>query len=162
TAGMCTSGAEAVAAVTPAADNTPGDTLLAKLAYLQANPPAQYKEPGPFGGVAGVFLQLTKEAGLHYNVSLMAASSATLTGQLNNKGSEAGTLPLIASAKWDHVVMHDQSFRPLPTSVTVNGHGVPTRGVPTGFQSGVEGLINAIQLADTAAGKRFAAITLYE
>ena len=159
---MCTAGAEAVAAVTPTAANTPGGALLGQLAYLQANPSAQYTEPGPFGGVAGVFLQFTKEAGLHYNVSFIAVSSATLTGYLNNKGSEAGMLPLIASAKWDHVVMHDQSFRPLPTSVTVNGQGVPTRGVPTGFQSGVDGLINAIQLADTAASKRNAAITLYE
>jgi hypothetical protein len=58
--------------------------------------------------------------------------------------------------------MHDQSFRPLPTTVTVNGQAVPTRGVPTGFQSGVDGLINAIQLADAAASKRNAAITLYE
>jgi hypothetical protein len=71
-------------------------------------------------------------------------------------------LPLIASAKWDHVVMHDQSFRPLPTTVTVNGLSVPTRGVPTGFQSGVAGLISDIQAADAAASKKNAAITLYE
>ena len=161
-AGMCTSGAEAVAAVTPTAASTPGGTLLGQLAYLQANPSAQYTEVGPFGGVAGVFLQFTREAGLHYNVSLVAVSSATLSGYLGNKGNEAGMLPLIASAKWDHVVMHDQSFRPLPTSVTVNGQGVPTRGVPTGFQSGVNGLISAIQAADAAASKKNAAITLTE
>jgi hypothetical protein len=161
-AGMCTSGAEAIAAVTPTAANTPGGTLLGQLAYLQANPSAQYTEPGPFGGVAGVFLQFTKEAGLHYNVSLVAVSSATLSGYLGNKGNEAGMLPLIANARWDHVVLHDQSFRPLPTTVTVNGVGVPTRGVPTGFQSGVSGLISAIQAADAAASKKNAAITLYE
>jgi hypothetical protein len=161
-AGMCTSGAEAVAAVTPTAANTPGGTLPGKLAYLQANPSAQYTEVGPFGGVAGVFLQFTREAGLRYNVSLVAVSSATLSGYLGNKGNEAGMLPLIANAKWDHVVMHDQSFRPLPTTVTVGGEGVPTRGVPTGFQSGVNGLINAIQAADAAANKKNAAITLTE
>jgi hypothetical protein len=159
---MCTSGAEAVAAVTPTAANTPGATLLDQLTYLQNNPSAQLTEPGPFGGVAGVFLQFTKEAGLHYNVSLMTISSATLTGWLNNKGNEAGLLPLIASAKWDHVVMQDQSFRPLPTTVTVNGQSVPTRGVPTGFQSGVTGLIDAIHAADAAGGRAKAAITLYE
>jgi len=159
---MCTSAVEGVAAVTPTAANTPGATLLDQLAYLQANPSAQLTEPGPFGGVAGVFLQFTKEAGLHYNVSLMTVSSATLTGWLNNKGSELGDLPLIASAKWDHVVMQDQSFRPLPTTVTVNGLSVPTRGVPTGFQSGVTGLINAIHAADAAAHKANAAITLYQ
>jgi hypothetical protein len=160
--GLCTSGAEAVAPVTPTTANTPGGTLLGQLNYLQSNPSAQFTEVGPFGGVAGVFLQFTKEAGLHYDVSLIAVSSATLTGYLSNKGSEAGMLPLIASAKWDHVVMHDQSFRPLPTTVTVNGQSVPTRGVPTGFRSGADGLINAIQLADAAASKRNAAITLYE
>jgi hypothetical protein len=160
--GLCTSGAEAVAPVTPTTANTPGGTPLGQLNYLQSNPSAQFTEVGPFGGVAGVFLQFTKEAGLHYDVSLIAVSSATLTGYLSNKGSEAGMLPLIASAKWDHVVMHDQSFRPLPTTVTVNGQSVPTRGVPTGFQSGADGLINAIQLADAAASKRNAAITLYE
>jgi hypothetical protein len=161
-AGMCTSGAEAVAAVTPTAASTPGANLLAQLTYLQANPTADYTEVGPFGGVAGVFLQFTKEAGLRYDVSLVAVSSATLSGYLGNKGNELNMLPLIASAKWDHVVMHDQSFRPLPTTVTVNGVGVPTRGVPTGFQSGVNGLIADIQAADAAAGKKNAAITLYE
>ena len=35
---MCTSGAEAVAAVTPTAANTPGATLLDQLTYLQNNP----------------------------------------------------------------------------------------------------------------------------
>jgi hypothetical protein len=160
--GMCSSGAEAVAARTPTAANTPGGTLLDQLTYLQNNPSAQLTEPGPFGGVAGVFLQFTKEARLHYNVSLMTISSATLTGWLNNKGSEAGLLPLIASAKWDHVVMQDQSFRPLPATITVNGQSVPTRGVPTGFQSGVNGLIDAIHAADAAAHKANAAVTLYE
>ena len=160
--GPCTSGAEAVAPVTPTTANTPGGTLLGQLNYLQSNPSAQYTEVGPFSGVAGVFLQFTREAGLHYDVSLIAVSSATLTGYLNNKGSEAGMLPLVASAKWDHVVMHDQSFRPLPTTVTVNGQSVPTRGVPTGFQSGVTGLIDAIHAADAKAGKAKAAVTLYE
>jgi hypothetical protein len=160
--GMCTSGAEAVAAVTPTTANTPGGTLLGQLEYLQSNPSAQYTEVGPFGGVAGVFLQFTKEAGLHYDVSLIAVSSATLKGYLNNKGSEAGILPLIESAKYDHVVMQDQSFEPLPAAITVNGQSVPTRGDPTSFQAGVTGLVNAIHSADAAAGKANASITLYE
>ena len=118
--GACTSGAGAVAPVTPMVDNTPGATLQDKLNYLQAHPSAQYTETGPFSGVAGVFLQFTKEAGLHYDVSLVSVSSATLSGFLNNTGSEAGMLPLIANAKWNQVVMADQRFRPLPTTVTVN------------------------------------------
>jgi len=158
--GACTSGAGAVAPVTPTTANTPGGTVLGQLNYLQSNPSAQYTEPGPFSGVAGVFLQFTKEAGLHYDVSLVSVSSATLSGFLSNSGSEAGMLPLIANAKWNQVVMQDQSFRPLPSTITVNGQSVPTRGNPAGFQSGVTGLVNAIDSADAAAGKTNAAITL--
>jgi autotransporter-associated beta strand protein len=146
--------------VVPTSANTPGATLQDKLNYLQANPSSAYTEVGPYSGVAGVFLQFTKEAGLHYDVSIVAVSSATLTGWLNNTGSEAGDLPLIANAKWNQVVMADQSFRPLPTTVTVNGVSVPTRGNPSGFQSGANGLINAIDAADATAGKADAAITL--
>ncbi len=160
--GACSSGAGAVAPVNPTSANTPGGTLPGQLAYLQSHPSSQYTEPGPFSGVAGVFLQFTKEAGLHYEVSLVAVSSATLTGYLSNSGSEAGMLPLIANSKWNQVIMQDQSFRPLPTSVTVNGASVPTRGNPTGFQSGVNGLVNAISGADAAAGKANAAVTLEE
>ena len=158
--GSCTSGAEAVPRVVPTSANTPGATLQDKLNYLQANPSSAYTEVGPFSGVAGVFLQFTKEAGMHYDVSIVAVSSATLTGWLSNTGSEAGDLPLIANAKWNQVIMADQSFRPLPTTVTVNGVSVPTRGNPSGFQSGANGLINAIDAADAAAGKANAAVTL--
>ena len=160
--GACTSGAGAVAPVTPTAANTPGATLQDKLNYLQAHPSAQYTESGPFSGVAGVFLQFTKEAGLHYDVSLVAVSSATLSGYLSNSGSEAGMLPLITNPKYSQVVMQDQSFRPLPSTITVNGQSVQTRGNPAGFQSGVTGLVNAISSADAAAGKANAAITLEE
>jgi autotransporter-associated beta strand protein len=161
-AGMCTAGAGAVPAVTPTAATTPGGTVLGQLNYLQNNPSAQNTEPGPFSGVAGVFLQFTKEAGLHYNVSLIAVSSATLQGYLNNTGTTAGTLPLITNAKFNQVVMQDQSFRPLPATITVNGQTVPTRGSPSAFQAGVNGLVNAIDGADAAAGKANAAITLYQ
>ena len=80
----CTSGVEAVAPVVPTTSNTPGSTLASQLTYLQNNPSSQYTEVGPFSGVAGIFLELTEEAGLNYNVSLIAVSSATLTGYANN------------------------------------------------------------------------------
>jgi autotransporter-associated beta strand protein len=160
--GACTSGAGAVGAVTPTSANTPGGSLSGQLSYLQAHPSAQFTEPGPFSGVAGVFLQFTKEAGLHYDVSLISVSSATLSGYLANAGSEAGDLALITNPKYSQVVMQDQSFRPLPATITVNGQSVPTRGNPAGFQSGVTGLVNAISSADAAAGKADAAITLEE
>jgi hypothetical protein len=92
----CGSGVEDTAPVVPTTANTPGGTLAGQLNYLQSNPSSQYTEVGPFSGVAGIFLQLTEEAGLNYNVSLIAVSSATLTGYSNNAGNEAGDLPLIA------------------------------------------------------------------
>ena len=158
----CTSGVENVTPVVPTTSNTPGGTLANQLTYLQANPGSQLTEVGPFGGVAGIFLQLTKEAGLNYNVSLMAVSSATLTGYNNNTGSEAGDRPLIESANWQKVVLQDQSFQPLPTSITVNGTSVPTRGNPTSFRNGVNNLVNGIDAADAAASKPNASITLFE
>ncbi len=145
-------GVEGVAPVVPTNANTPGYTLLDQLAFLQANPGDQYTEVGPFGGVAGIFLQFTKEAGLDYDVSLMAVSSATLKGYSNNTGNEAGDLPLIENAKFSKVIMQDQTFDPLPTSITVNGQAVPTRGNPTGFLAGVTALVNGIDAADKAAG----------
>jgi len=137
-----------------------GLTLQQKLTYLQNNPSAQYTEQGPFSGAAGLFLQFTKEAGLNYDVSLVAVSSATLKGYLN--GSNSGDLPLIAQSKWNNVVLQDQSFTPLPSSITVNGQSVPTRGNPANFQAGVGGLVSAIDTADGNASKPYANITLYE
>jgi hypothetical protein len=158
----CGSGVEAVAPVVPTTGNTPGGSLAGQLGYLSSTPSAQYTEVGPFGGVAGIFLQLTKEAGLNYNVSLIAVSSATLTGYANNTGSEAGDLPLIENSKYSQVVLQDQSFQPLPTSITVNGQSVPTRGNPTSFASGVNKLVSGIDAADKTAGVPNAAVMLYE
>ena len=157
----CT-GAEAGPQVTPTTANTPGGSLSGQLSYLQANPSSQYNEVGPYSGVSGIFLQFTKDAGLNYNVSVVAVSSATLTGYANNTGSEAGILPLIESSKYNQVVLQDQSFQPLPTTITVNGQSVATRGNPTSFQSGVNKLITGIDKADAAAGVPNAAVTLYE
>jgi hypothetical protein len=153
---------EGVAPVLPTGANTPGGTTAAQLAYLQAHPSSQYTEVGPFGGVAGIFLQLTKEAGLDYNVSLIAVSSATLKGYANNTGNEAGDLPLIANAKYGKVVLQDQTFEPLPTTITVNGQSVPTRGNPTTFSTGVNQLITAIDAADASAHVADANITLFQ
>ncbi len=153
-------GVEGVAPVTPTAATTPGSTVAAQLSYLQARPAAQYTEVGPFGGAPGIFLQFTKEAGLHYTVSLIAVSSATLKGYSNNTGNEAGDLPLIESAAFNQVVLQDQSFEPLPTSITVNGRSVPTRGNPVSFQQGITALVNGIDAADKKAGVPNATVTL--
>lgn len=157
----CT-GAEKGPQVTPTATNTPGGSLSGQLSYLQANPNAQYNEVGPYSGVSGIFLQFTKDAALSYNVSVIAVSSATLTGYANNTGNEAGILPLIQNSKYSQVVLQDQSFQPLPTSINVNGQTVPTRGNPTSFQSGVNKLVTGIDNADAVANAPYAKITLYQ
>ena len=156
------SSAEQGSQIDPAETPPPGTTLSAQLAYLQANPSLQYNEPGPYGGIPGIFFQFTREARLHYSVSVVAVSSATLTGYLNNTGNEEGDLPLIEGTAWDMVVLQDQSFRPLPATITVNGQSVATRGDFAGFESGVTGLINAVDDTASAAGKPNPLITLYE
>lgn len=95
------SGAEQGSQIDPAETPPPDTTLSAQLVYLQANPSLQYNEPGPYGGVPGIFSQFTREAHLHYSVSVVAVISATLTGYLNNTGSEEGALQLIESTPWD-------------------------------------------------------------
>ncbi len=155
----CT-GAEAQPRILPTPANTPGATTLGKLAFLQANPSAQYTEVGPFGGVAGIFLQLTREVGLDYDVSLVAVSSATLTGYANNSGNEKGDLSLITNPKFTDVVLQEQSFAPLPPTIDVNGTLVPTRSNPAGFKSSVTALIADIDAADRAAGRPLARIIL--
>jgi hypothetical protein len=156
----CGGTVEGAAPVNPSQNPPPGATLSAQLTYLQNNPSSQYSEVGPFAGAAGIFLQFTKDAGLNYNVSLIAVSSATLAGY--NSGSSAADKPMIAQSTWDHVVLQDQSFTPLPTTITVNGQSVPTRGNPANFKAGVEGLVTAIDAADTAAGKASVPVTLYQ
>jgi hypothetical protein len=134
-------------------------TLQSQLNYLNTTGSAlKFTEPGPFGGIPGIFLKLTQEAGLNYDVSIDTISSATLRGTWNNSTN----LPIISASKWDHVVLQEQSFTPLPTTIMVNGNPVTTRGNPTNFNQGVQGIVNALHGNDAAAGKIDAAVTLYE
>jgi hypothetical protein len=101
------SSAEQGSQIDPAETPPPGATLSAQLAYLQANPSLRYNEPGPYGGIPGIFLQFAREAHLQYSVAVVAVSSATLTGYLNNTGNEEGDLQLIEGTAWDMVVLQD-------------------------------------------------------
>jgi len=160
------SAAEKVAPSVPSQANPPipGSTVSAQLNYLNTNTSSQYSETGPFGGVPGVFLKMTQQAGLNYNVSIMAVASATLNGA-NFLGSATNSA-IIGNSQWNKVVLQDQTFQPLPTTVTVNVNGVDqtraTRGNPANFVKGVEGLANKITAADVAAGKAPIPITLYQ
>ncbi len=163
TAATC-SAAESVALSVPSTNpnvvNNPAyPDLASQLNYLNgAGSAAKFTEPGPYGGIPGIFLKFTQEAGLNYDVSIDTIASATLNGTWNN----ATNLPVISAAKWDHVVLQEQSFTPLPTTITVNGVSVTTRGNPTNFNNGVKGIVNALHTNDAAAGRADAAVTLYE
>lgn len=68
--------------------------------------------------------------------SLATCSSAEQGTQIDPAETPPGDLPLIAGTAWDMVVLQDQSFRPLPATITVNGQSVATRGDFAGFVEG--------------------------
>ncbi|MGI4951499.1 MAG: PEP-CTERM sorting domain-containing protein [Janthinobacterium lividum] len=107
-------------------------------------------EKGPFGGVPGIFLSLTREAGLDYDVSINAVSSATLTGTANSASRVAAIqVNPLTGRPFDTVVLQEQSFTPLPA---LSDRGIATRGNPANFVSGANRLVSDIQSADAAAG----------
>lgn len=165
TAATCTS-SEKVTATNP--DSVTGTSVADKLNNLNTTQGAlKTTEPGPFGGIPGIFLQFTKDLGLNYNVSIIAVSSATLNGaSYYNNGTATNSatnyLNKIATSAWDQVVLQEQSFSPLPSTVAVNGQPVTTRGNFTAFEKGVNGIVTKIDAADTTAGKAKIPVTLYE
>lgn len=93
-------------------------------------------EPGPWGGVPGIFKKLTDEAGLHYEVHIEAVSGQTLKFHYDS------ALAIIRQPRWDRVIMHDLSTGPLPSR-----HG----GQPERFQEYATKLEQAIHTANPAA-----------
>ena len=72
-------------------------------------------EPHPWGGVPGIFKQMTVDAGLDYDVSLSTRNAATLRGQfLNSNPANWDLRGNIASQTWNKVVLQEQSSEPLP------------------------------------------------
>lgn len=124
----------------------------------ETTPPANgVFESGPFGGIPGIFLQLTRQAGLDYDVSIDAVSAATLKGA-TSRAAPILTNPL-TNQPYDKVVLQEQSFTPLPNP---NSLGNATRGNFDNFVSGANSLVSSIHAADTAAGKPAANVFLYE
>jgi hypothetical protein len=74
-----------------------------------------------WGGVPGIFKQMTVQAGLNYDVSLSTRNAASLRGHfLNTANSNWDLRSNISSQKWDKVVLQDQSDEALAPR-TVNG-----------------------------------------
>lgn len=107
---------------------------------------AEDTETGPYGGIPGLFAEFAAEAGLEYEVHIEAISSATLQTHIN------AARDVIADAKWDAVVLQEQSTKPLPAALADGGNSSPA-----GFCSSVRTLEQAIHGASPSA-----AIYLYE
>jgi hypothetical protein len=72
-------------------------------------------EPHPWGGVPGIFKQLTVQAGLDYAVSMSTRNAATLRGHfLNTANANWDLRGNIAAKKWDVVLLQEQSDAALP------------------------------------------------
>ena len=84
--------------------------------FQQADPTGTNSyEPHPWGGVPGIFKELTDESGLDYDVSISARNAASLRGQFLNTASSAWNLRgNVASQTWGVVVLQDLSDVSLP------------------------------------------------
>lgn len=81
-------------------------------------------EPHPWGGVPGIFKQLTEQAGLDYAVSMSARNAASLRGHFLNTANPANwdLRGNIAVKKWDVVVLQEQSDAALPAGRGANAN----------------------------------------
>ena len=80
-------------------------------------------EPHPWGGVPGIFKQLTVQAGLDYDVSLSTRNAATLRGHfLNTANADWDLRGNIAKKKWDLVLIQEQSDAALPAGRGANAN----------------------------------------
>jgi hypothetical protein len=74
-----------------------------------------------WGGVPGIFKQMTVQAGLNYDVALSSRNAASLRGHfLNTANSNWDLRGNIRSQSWSKVVLQEQSDEPLP-AMTVGG-----------------------------------------
>ena len=80
-------------------------------------------EPHPWGGVPGIFKQLTVQAGLDYVVSMSARNAATLRGHfLNTANANWDLRGNIAAEKWHIVLLQEQSDAALPAGRGANAN----------------------------------------
>ncbi len=95
-----------------------------------------FGEPGPYGGIPGIFKKFTVAAGLNYNVTLETCSGKGLSYHYAN------ALPVIAQAQWNVVVLQDLSNGPIPPE---------HNGTPATFITAVNQLEAAIHGQNPAA-----------
>ena len=103
-------------------------------------------EPGPYGGIPGIFKELTVEAGLNYDVHIEAISSTSLQNNYTYASQ------VIANPQWNAVVLQELSTRPLTTTLT----GDSTSN-PNNFCNSVQTIEQGVHTANANAN-----IYLYE
>lgn len=89
-----------------------------------------------YGGVAGMFKQLTESAGLKYDVTIEAVSGKELSWHVTNRAE------LIFQPKWDKVFLQDHSRGAIPSG---------RDGNRTDFQAAVIALKQGIHVANPDA-----------
>jgi hypothetical protein len=102
--------------------NSNGPGMINPTTGVQGNSYSPHTETNGWGGVAGIFKQLTVQAGLDYDVALSTRNAATLRGHfLNTANSTNWDLRgNISSQKWDKLVLQEQSDEALGPQ-TVDG-----------------------------------------
>lgn len=94
------------------------------------------REPGPWGGIPGIFARFAVEAGLDYDVHL-EAMSATSLAKHDRVASD-----VIDRPTWDAVVLQELSAKPLPFALTHD-----RASDPRGFCASVAKLARGIRAA---------------
>ena len=103
-------------------------------------------EPGPWGGIPGIFSELAQQMKLNYEVHIEAISATSL-----EKNYQVAS-DVIAQAGWQAIVLQELSTKPLPRSLTMSPHSDPP-----GFWASVKTIEQAVHAVAPAAS-----VYLYE
>jgi hypothetical protein len=127
------------------ADETLGSALVVDENYGQAGARAEL-EPGPWGGIPGIFAELGSETKVSYNVHLEAISATSLQKNFSIAAQ------IIAQPQWQAIVLQELSARPISSKLTLD----PTSN-PDNFCTSVQTIEQAVH-----AVAPLARIYLYE
>ena len=102
--------------------NSYGPGMINPTTGVQGNSFSPHTQTNGWGGVAGIFKQLTVQAGLDYDVALSTRNAATLRGHLINSANSTNwdLRGNISSQSWDKMVLQEESDEALGPQ-TVNG-----------------------------------------
>lgn len=105
-----------------AGTNSYGLGMINPTTGVQGNSFSPHSQAIAWGGVPGIFKQLTVQAGLDYDVALSTRNAATLRGHLINAANSTNwdLRGNIRSQVWDKMVLQEQSDEALGPQ-TVNG-----------------------------------------